>query len=344
MVAFKARRAVFRTMPQLRRNGTTLVYGHETRPDEPAGTVVFVPPLGTGRYPWRWQYEAVAPKYTVLTPHLRGTGGSESSIGPVLEHLPRRVRRPLLSRTDTHSVEELAGDLEAIVCDAGNGDVHLVGAGLGGQIALQYAQTDGRAVSLTLVGTTHGGTDAVPVPAETRTRLQTTAGRTPSRTDTRNRLRATLSDRFTNRNPHLLDRLVEWDREQGADGPTLEAQLSALVGFDITDDLERLRLPTLVIHGSADRVVPVANGRLLAEKLPRSRYVEIDGAGHWCFLERPDRVTTALLSFLDDPEKSVSETRIRRGLWGSAPDVGVSNRHAMETRHVPVSNRQPVQP
>ncbi len=52
-------------------------------------------------------------------------------------------------------------------------------------------------------------------------------------------------------------------------------------------DLARIAVPTLVLHGTADPVVPIAHGRLLAARIPRARLVEFEGLGHempaaWC--------------------------------------------------------------
>jgi pimeloyl-ACP methyl ester carboxylesterase len=54
--------------------------------------------------------------------------------------------------------------------------------------------------------------------------------------------------------------------------------------------LERLDCPALVLWGTRDPYLPVAFGRAYAERLPRARLVELDDAGHWPWLERPEIV------------------------------------------------------
>jgi len=44
--------------------------------------------------------------------------------------------------------------------------------------------------------------------------------------------------------------------------------------------LKQLRVPTLVIHGTDDILVPVENGRLVADAVPGARLIEIEGMGH----------------------------------------------------------------
>jgi hypothetical protein len=53
-----------------------------------------------------------------------------------------------------------------------------------------------------------------------------------------------------------------------------------------------------VIHGSEDRLVPVANARALARAVPRSRLRVLEGAGHLVFIEEAEKVNEEVTSFL----------------------------------------------
>ena len=263
-------------------------------------TVVFVQGLGYGRWVWRWQREALRGAYDVCAPDNRGTGRSEDGLNPVVKQLPGRLRRPRIDRFAGYSIEGMAADLEAVLEHAGVRRAHLVGVSMGGMIATAHAIEYDRATSLTLCSTSHGGPDAVPIPAETRERITATPKGATKREILRHRMRPAFTDRFTNRNPHLMDRIIEWRLEQDADEPVREAQAAAVLAFDASDRLDRVRVPTLVIHGSDDRVLPVANGRLLAEKLPSSRYVEIEGGSHLVCIEAAARVSAELGAFLEE--------------------------------------------
>jgi pimeloyl-ACP methyl ester carboxylesterase len=50
---------------------------------------------------------------------------------------------------------------------------------------------------------------------------------------------------------------------------------------DVRPLLERIRVPTLVLHRRGDRCVPVESGRYLATHIPQARYVEAPGDDHW---------------------------------------------------------------
>jgi pimeloyl-ACP methyl ester carboxylesterase len=68
--------------------------------------------------------------------------------------------------------------------------------------------------------------------------------------------------------------------------------------FDVMADLPDIRVPTLVITGTADKLTPVKYARYLAERIPRARLVTVEGAGHMVMLERPEQVADAVREFV----------------------------------------------
>jgi len=68
--------------------------------------------------------------------------------------------------------------------------------------------------------------------------------------------------------------------------------------FDVTDRLGEIRVPVLVQHGTADRIIPVAAGRYLAEHIAGAEYQELPGAGHIYSMEQPMESISRLLGFL----------------------------------------------
>jgi pimeloyl-ACP methyl ester carboxylesterase len=62
------------------------------------------------------------------------------------------------------------------------------------------------------------------------------------------------------------------------------------------------QLPTLIVWGTNDPVIPVEHGRNAHRIVPHGRYVEIEGSGHWPMLDAPDRIVRELTSFIDETE------------------------------------------
>jgi non-heme chloroperoxidase len=68
---------------------------------------------------------------------------------------------------------------------------------------------------------------------------------------------------------------------------------------DFRDDIAKIDVPSLIMHGTADRIVPIeASSRELAKRLPDAEYVEIEGAPHGLLWTHADEVNARLLAFL----------------------------------------------
>lgn len=253
-------------MPTASTDGAKLYY--ETAGDGP--TVVFVGPAGYGAWAWSWLVDALAGPLTTLVWDLRGTGRSDA-VGP-------------------YDVTTFAADLEAVLADHGDRTVHLVGAGLGGMVALQYAREYTRAETLTLLGTTADGS---------RVDGDALAGLAAPLDDPdvlRESLRGAFSPGVVDAHPEIVDRIVTWRREDDADRDAWDAQMEAMTAFD-AGPLYEVTTPALVCHGSDDGVVPVEAGRDLADGLPRGEFVPVD-AGHLVAAEEPTVVEDTLTGFL----------------------------------------------
>jgi pimeloyl-ACP methyl ester carboxylesterase len=69
-------------------------------------------------------------------------------------------------------------------------------------------------------------------------------------------------------------------------------------GHDAWASLPTIKNPTLVMHGSADRLNPTANAPLLASAIPSAELRLIDGGLHGAYLERADECNAIVLDFL----------------------------------------------
>ncbi len=264
-------------MPTVDSAGVELYY--ETAGDAAAPAVVFVGDAGLGAWQWGWQQPAVAGRFRTLVFDHRGVGRSGG--------------------TDAaQSVPALVADLRAVVRAADVGRPHLVGGGLGGLVALEYAREHG-ARSLALLGATPGGAhprSALSAPADG---ARTGGCAPPDDADAlRDSLGALLSADFRAEQPAVVDGVVEWRADDDAPAAVCERQFDALVAHAATD-LYEVGYPTLVLHGEADAVVPVADGRLLADSLPRGEFAGFEGVGHLVGVERSRPVNDRLVAFLE---------------------------------------------
>ena len=100
--------------------------------------------------------------------------------------------------------------------------------------------------------------------------------------------------------------------------PTLAAA-AAFATTDFRPDLAAFTMPTLVVHGTADKTVPIdATARAVARAVPHARLVEYDGAPHGVFATATDRLIDDLLGFLGEGN---GEPRALAGLDQADPEL-----------------------
>ena len=256
-------------MPTVTRNGVGLHYNTEGDGE----TVAFVSDVGYGAWLWGWQHRAVAGPRESLVWDLRGTGRSDAPPGP-------------------YDVDTLAADFEAVLRDAGVTRAHVVGAGLGGVVALRYAREYDRARTLTLLCTAADGED---IDADALAALH------PDERDEeslRESLTGAFSSAFFDARPDLVEQISEWRRDEDAAADAVAAQMAAIESFE-AGPLYELSIPTLVCWGRADPVVPPAAAKRLVAELPRGTGEPVEGK-HLCFVEHSRAVTERLLAHIDE--------------------------------------------
>jgi pimeloyl-ACP methyl ester carboxylesterase len=94
----------------------------------------------------------------------------------------------------------------------------------------------------------------------------------------------------------------------------LLADLRAADAFDVTAQLDQIRIPALILCGADDRLTPVKYARYLHERIAGSTLEVIDGAGHMVMLERPQAANAVIRRFLGALEQGAD-----RGADWTAP-------------------------
>jgi pimeloyl-ACP methyl ester carboxylesterase len=261
-------------MPHTDADGCKL-YWEESGAGEP---LLLIQGLGFSGAMWYRIVPALEAKYRVIRYDARGIGRSD---------VP----------DEQWDIARMAADALAVLDAAGEQSAHVFGISLGGIVAQEVALTaPDRVRTLTLCSTHPAGEKAVwpgeDVMAMLRNRV------TLPREEA---IRASIPFGYTDATPADW---IEEDVRLRLELPTTEAgytgQLMAGLGYPGTlERLPNLTVPTLVITGDADRMVPPQNSELLAGAIPNARTVTIPGAGHVLFTEAPDRLTDAVLEFLD---------------------------------------------
>lgn len=113
------------------------------------------------------------------------------------------------------------------------------------------------------------------------------------------------------KNPELRSRLVNTSENLDTFVKSLRSSYSLLrlrkAGMDNDSEqfavipryrLERIAVPTLVLHGTADTLVPLAQGQFVANTVPHARLITVDGGEHSLVLTHKEEILPVLINFL----------------------------------------------
>lgn len=197
-----------------------------------------------------------------------------------------------------YRLDDLAADAAALLVALGIGRAHIVGASMGGFIAQLVAiNHPERVLTLTSIMSGPGGTDGVdPKPQGAAVLMQAPPATREERIGQSISIRRVLlgsADPFDEtferaRSSRAVDRAYN----PAGTGRQLIAVLAAPGRVEA---LRKLDVPTLVIHGDDDVLVPVENGRIVAAAVPGARLIEFEGMGH----DLPKRVWPQVLDAIE---------------------------------------------
>lgn len=94
--------------------------------------------------------------------------------------------------------------------------------------------------------------------------------------------------------------------------PVLLGDLLACNEFDVTSQLDKIAVPTLIICGAEDKMTPLKFSELLQSGTANSQLHVLDKAGHMVMLEQPDAVADLLKQFIDNIPFKVRKARKKR--------------------------------
>jgi len=183
-----------------------------------------------------------------------------------------------------YSEVDLANDALGVLDALGVHRAHLVGMSMGGMLAQRIAvERPHRVLSLTLMSTSPGPAAADEQPGSPLTIAATTCPDWSQRRSAVEHLVAgvrELGGPFTAGDPHLR-RLAErvYDRTHDMAASQVN-HAGCACGPSVRHRLGEITAPTLVLHGTQDRLFPAGHARALAGEIPGARLVWLEGVGH----------------------------------------------------------------
>jgi len=256
-------------MPETNASGWTIYY--ETRGDEARPPLLMTLGLSHRLAHWGRLPAILAERLFVVTFDCRGMGASER-------------------RDEAYSVADETEDMLAVLDAVGLAPTAVYGRSRGGMLAQEFAlRNPGRVTSLFLSGTHFGGPDVTPATQRVNAAMQLKPEMT------REQIFATQNDAMAapgwkERDPEAFAYCLATDLEAPPRRFAVDRQRGAIAAWSSRDRLGSIAVPTLVLCGADDGMVPPENSRNLAERIPGARLKLIPQCGHLPMLEKPEVV------------------------------------------------------
>lgn len=266
-------------MPEVNVNDITLYYKSEGQ-GEP---LMLLAGLSYSLWMWHRMVPILAEQFRVITFDNRGVGRSDKPRGP-------------------YSAQMLAADTAGLLQALDLPHAAIMGHSMGGAVAqalvLDYPHLVDR---LILSATNFGGPNSVPPPQEAMAVLLDPSG-DPEERFYRG-LSVSTAPGFAEREPQIVAQWLAHRKEYPPDPEAYQAQLAvglALFSAEASFEhrLPQVQVPTLILSGEQDRVIPPENASLLAKQIPESTLHILPRAGHFFPMETPDEAARLIMQFL----------------------------------------------
>jgi pimeloyl-ACP methyl ester carboxylesterase len=232
---------------------------------------------------WHGQMEAFGSGWDVIAPNARGFGNTTPFSSAPIDGEP--------------SIAQMAQDLNAFL-DALKitEPIVLCGLSMGGYTALNFMREYSHRVRALILCDTRADADSTEALAkrEENIRLVREQG---SWNLAEKMTEVLLGETTRENNPELILQVLQWGSDQTV--TTIADALAALRDrLDMTDSLHEISVPTLLIFGEEDAIVPAAAIQTLQQGITDSCLEIISDAGHLPNLEQPQKFNSALSDFL----------------------------------------------
>ena len=249
------------------------IYWDEQGEGEP---VLLIMGLGYPSVMWSRTRPLLAARYRTIALDNRGVGRSDMPPGP-------------------YPIALMASDAAAVLDASGCESAHVYGVSMGGMIGQEFAlQYPTRVRSLILGCTSPGGPHAARAAPEVIEFLLARANQSQEAA-----AEASVPYIYDSATPReLIDEDLELRKAWLPKPEAYMAQLQGIFSWEAYSRLDQINVPTLVIHGLSDRLVPAGNGKLIADRIHGAKLVLLPNAGHIFTTDQTEAAHGAILEFL----------------------------------------------
>jgi 3-oxoadipate enol-lactonase len=187
------------------------------------------------------------------------------------------------------TIARLADDAAGLLDALGLSSVHVLGISMGGMVAQELAIAHPELVDTLALGCTYCGGEGSTLTTQEVLQRLTEAMMSGDRDHTLRTAWEINVSAEQAADEGAWETFRALGRERAVGLPVVMAQMQAIAEHDTSTRLETVAAPTLIVHGTADLMIPVANAHVIAGHMGGARLEIFDGVGHLFFWERPER-------------------------------------------------------
>lgn len=226
---------------------------------------------------WQAQVEALHERYRVITPDVRGFGESEATPG-------------------VYGMDLLADDLATLIRHLQCGAAIIAGHSMGGYILFAFYRKYPELVRGLILVSTRAVADSAEGKANREALAQRIEQEGPQAA-VEKMLAPMMAAASVAAKPSLKNEVEEMMRSASIHG-LAGASRGMAARREATDLLSKINVPTLILSGTADALIPHTESEKMAQAIPHARLHLIEGAGHLLSMERPEEMNRVLKEWL----------------------------------------------
>jgi pimeloyl-ACP methyl ester carboxylesterase len=248
--------------------------------------VLLLEGLGYSTWMWKYQLPDFSKHFTSVMPDNRGVGKSEKLTGP-------------------YSIEMFAKDSISVMDQLGFDMFYVIGVSMGGFIAQSIAALEPERVKgIVLVSTSCGGKKSIPMSKEVFDQMRLNLNGESSRDRIRRTMSLAFTESFPTSKPDQFNSIIEDRLKSLQPEDQLIYQSLSSINFDSSVSNRNVKVPSLIVAGMEDKVLPWLNSLLIYKSIPTSSLILFKNQNHLLFIEEFVRFNKSVLDFIGAVEGS----------------------------------------
>ncbi|TFF92731.1 MAG: alpha/beta hydrolase [Promethearchaeota archaeon] len=198
-----------------------------------------------------------------------------------------------------YTINSLADDVAGLIDALNLGKVNLLGFSMGSMIIQELIINYPEKIKKSIIGSTHCGRPKYIMPS-----TDIFTGPPPFQEGInpeeliKYEIPLVYTKNFIDNNPEIIESIIQNYIAHPVPPEITRKQINAVFKFKSCKRLPTVQIPTLILHGKDDLLVPYQNAQILAELIPKSELKIFENCGHSLFTEQTEAVMDAIHKFL----------------------------------------------